>query len=218
MDKLKKSKILKLTLGISIPVVAILSIHFGIIGYINASRYSDLKPKKFETKKYLFTSKITNLNEQAKKYYSKEENFIESSEFKKILENVTNQYKFIFNEKYGRCGWKGNQDKYITTYLKIKQKMFDEIFKNCIFSDKLPDKNNFSLRHLNSYKTIIYRNKIEQRGKIHFQNNNLSILRYLYENTWMKLNLDFNKKIGTFQIFNNLDLNIQIEFDIFVKD
>ena len=204
MDKLKKSKILKLTLGISIPVVAILSIH--------------LKPKKFETKKYLFTSKITKLNEQAKKYYSKEENFIESSEFKKILENVANQYKFIFNEKYGRCGWKGNQDKYITTYLKIKQKMFDDIFKNCIFSDKLPDKNNFSLRHLNLYKTIIYRNKIEQRGKIHFQNNNLSILRYLYENTWMKLNLDFNKKIGTFQIFNNLDLNIQIEFNIFMKD
>ena len=61
--------------------------------------------------------------------------------------------------------------------------MFDEIFKNCIFGDKLPDKNNFSLRHLNSYKTIIYRNKIEQKGKIHFQNNNLSILRYLYENT-----------------------------------
>ena len=108
--------------------------------------------------------------------------------------------------------------KYITTYLKIKQKMFDEIFKNCIFSDKLPDKNNFSLRHLNSYKTIIYRNKIEQRGEIHFQNNNLSILRYLYENTWMKLNLDFNKKIGTFQIFNNLDINIKIEFDIFMKD
>lgn len=96
--------------------------------------------------------------------------------------------------------------------------MFDEIFKNCIFSDKLPDKNNFSLRHLNSYKTIIYRNKIEQRGKIHFQNNNLSILRYLYENTWIKLNLDFNKKIGTFQIFNNLDLNIQIGFNIFMKD
>ena len=132
MDKLKKSKILKLTLGISIPVVAILSIHFGIIGYINASRYSDLKPKKFETKKYLFNSKITKLNEQAKKYYSKEENFIESSELKKILENAINQYKFIFNEKYGRCGWKGNQDKYITTYLKIKQKMFDDIFKNCI--------------------------------------------------------------------------------------
>ena len=83
MDKLKKSKILKLTLGISIPVITILSIHFGIIGYINTSRYSDLKPKKFETKKYLFTSKITKLNEQAKKYYSKEENFIESSEFKK---------------------------------------------------------------------------------------------------------------------------------------
>ena len=124
----------------------------------------------------------------------------------------------IFNEKYGRCGWRGSQDKYITTYLKIKQKMFDEIFKNCIFSDKLPDKNNFSLRHLNSYKTIIYRNKIEQRGKIYFQNNNLSILRYLYENTWMKLNLDFNKKIGTFQIFNNLDLNIQIGFNIFMKD
>ena len=40
--------------------------------------------------------------------------------------------------------------------------MFDDIFKNCIFSDKLPDKNNFSLRHLNLYKTIIYRNKIEQ--------------------------------------------------------
>ena len=96
--------------------------------------------------------------------------------------------------------------------------MFDEIFKNCIFSDKLPDKNNFSLRHLNSYKTIIYRNKIEQRGKIHFQNTNLSILRYLYENTWMKLNLDFNKKIGTFQIFNNLDINIQIGFNIFMKD
>lgn len=165
MDKLKKSKILKLTLGILIPVVTILSIHFGIIGYINASRYSDLKPKKFETKKYLFTSKITNLNEQAKKYYSKEENFIESSEFKKILENVTNQYKFIFNEKYGRCGWRGSQDKYITTYLKIKQKMFDEIFKNCIFGDKLPDINNFSLRHLNLYRTIIYRNKIEQKGK-----------------------------------------------------
>lgn len=53
MDKLKKSKILRLTLGISIPVATILSIHFGIIGYINASRYNDLKPKKFETKKYL---------------------------------------------------------------------------------------------------------------------------------------------------------------------
>ena len=79
----KSKKALKISLGIIIPTTVIFSSYFGAIACIRYNNYVKPNlPKKYETNEYKFNSKIYELNEQARKYFSMGQNIIES---KKIM-------------------------------------------------------------------------------------------------------------------------------------
>ncbi|WP_412031564.1 hypothetical protein [Metamycoplasma buccale] len=208
----KSKKILKIVSGIAIPTLIISAGYFSAVLYVKKHKYDHLKPKIYESSnKYLLESKITKLNDEAKKYFSLNENFIESKLFEEITKDKS-EYKFIFNKIYHQCGWNGSQDKYITLFLKINSLLFNDMFKTFKYSG-----------HPRSFwrmenNVIKHWNPFDNTFSTKFKNNILNIYHSHYPFS-IYLKIDFNLKIGKFEIKNknNTNQNIEIEFDIFVK-
>ncbi len=137
----KSKKALKISLGIIIPTTIIFSSYFGAIACIRYNNYVKPNlPQKYETDEYKFNSKVYDLNEQARKYFSMGQNIVESKKKDDILseKNNANQYKFLFNRKFVNC----KNFNYLIPYLNFNDKLFNDVFKSLIDHPRLDMTNN----------------------------------------------------------------------------
>ena len=205
----KSKKALKISLGIIIPTTVIFSSYFGAIACIRYNNYVKPNlPKKYETSEYQFNSKVYDLNEQAKKYFSMGQNIIESKKRDDILseKNNANQYKFLFNRRFANC-----QDfNYVIPYLNFNDKLFDDIFKTLIDYQIFGMTNN-----------VISNNKRPRSivTKRIFENDVLKITKKdRLSGTIISLQIDFKTKKGEISIVSEKNaININAKFNIYFQ-
>ncbi len=204
----KSKKALKISLGILIPTTVIFGSYFGAIACIRYNNYVKPNlPKKYETSEYKFNSKVYDLNEQARKYFSMGQNIIESKKRDDILsENNANQYKFLFNRRFANC-----QDfNYVIPYLNFNDKLFDDIFKTLI-----------DYRRFGMTNNVIFNNKrarsiVTERI---FENDVLKITKkHRLSGTIISLQIDFKTKKGEISIISEKNAtNINVKFNIYFQ-
>lgn len=205
----KSKKALKISLGIIIPTTIIFSSYFGAIACIRYNNYVKPNlPKKYETSEYQFNSKVYDLNEQAKKYFSMGQNIIESKKRDDILseKNNANQYKFLFNRRFANC----QNFNYVIPYLNFNDKLFDDIFKTLIDYQRFGMTNN-----------VISNNKRPRSivTKRIFENDVLKITKKdRLLGTIISLQIDFKIKKGEISIVNEKNAtNINAKFNIYFQ-
>lgn len=206
----KSKKALKISLGIIIPTTVIFSSYFGAIACIRYNNYVKPNlPQKYETSQYQFNSKVYDLNEQARKYFSMGQNIIESKKRDDILseKNNANQYKFLFNRRFANC-----QDfNYVIPYLNFNDKLFDDIFKNLLNNKKL-----------NIFNNVIFTSNKRNLGVAttrDFKNDFLTISKKeIYKDINISLIVDFKAKKGELTIKNkNKTIDINVKFNIYFQ-
>ncbi len=205
----KSKKALKISLGIIIPTTVIFSSYFGAIACIRYNNYVKPNlPKKYETSEYQFNSKVYDLNEQAKKYFSMGQNIIESKKRDDILseKNNANQYKFLFNRRFANC-----QDfNYVIPYLNFNDKLFDDVFKSLIDHPRLDMTNNVISDNKRFRSIVTERN---------FENDVLKITKKdRLSGTIISLQIDFKTKKGEISIVSEKNAtNINAKFNIYFQ-
>lgn len=205
----KSKKALKISLGIIIPTTVIFSSYFGAIACIRYNNYVKPNlPQKYETSEYKFNSKVYDLNEQARKYFSMGQNIIESKKRDDILseKNNSNQYKFLFNRRFANC-----QDfNYLIPYLNFNDKLFNDVFKSLIDHPRLDMTNNVISDNKRFRSIVTERN---------FENDVLKITKKdRLLGTIISLQIDFKTKKGEISIINNKNAtNINAKFNIYFQ-
>lgn len=205
----KSKKALKISLGIIIPTTVIFSSYFGAIACIRYNNYVKPNlPKKYETSEYQFNSKVYDLNEQAKKYFSMGQNIIESKKRDDILseKNNANQYKFLFNKKFANC----KDFNYVIPYLNFNDKLFNDFFKTLIDHPRLDMTNNVISDNKRFRSIVTERN---------FENDVLKITKKdRLLGTIISLQIDFKTKKGEISIINEKNAtNINAKFNIYFQ-
>lgn len=205
----KSKKALKISLGIIIPTTVIFSSYFGAIACIRYNNYVKPNlPQKYETSEYQFNSKIYDLNEQARKYFSMGENIIEAKKRDEILseKNNANQYKFLFNRRFANC----KDFNYVIPYLNFNDKLFDDIFKTLIDYRRFGMTNNVIFNNKRSRSIVTERI---------FENNVLKIAKkHRLSGTIISLQIDFKTKKGEISIVNEKNAtNINAKFNIYFQ-
>jgi lipoprotein len=205
----KSKKALKISLGIIIPTTIIFSSYFGAIACIRYNNYIKPNlPKKYETSEYQFNSKVYDLNEQARKYFSMGQNIIEAKKRDEILseKNNANQYKFLFNRRFANC----KDFNYVIPYLNFNDKLFDDIFKTLI-----------DYRRFGMTNNVIFNNKrarsiVTERI---FENDVLKITKkHRLSGTIISLQIDFKTKKGEISIISEKNAtNINVKFNIYFQ-
>lgn len=205
----KSKKALKISLGIIIPTTVIFSSYFGTIACIRYNNYVKPNlPKKYETSEYQFNSKVYDLNEQARKYFSMGQNIIEAKKRDEILseKNNANQYKFLFNRRFANC----KDFNYVIPYLNFNDKLFDDIFKTLI-----------DYRRFGMTNNVIFNNKrarsiVTERI---FENDVLKITKkHRLSGTIISLQIDFKTKKGEISIISEKNAtNINVKFNIYFQ-
>ena len=205
----KSKKALKISLGIIIPTTVIFSSYFGAIACIRYNNYVKPNlPQKYETSEYKFNSKVYDLNEQARKYFSMGQNIIESKKRDDILseKNNANEYKFLFNRRFANC-----QDfNYVIPYLNFNDKLFDDIFKTLIDYRKFGMTNNVIFNNKRSRSIVTERI---------FENHVLKITKkHRLSGAIISLQIDFKTKKGEISIVNEKNAtNINAKFNIYFQ-
>lgn len=203
----KSKKALKISLGIIIPTTVIFSSYFGAIACIRYNNYVKPNlPQKYETSEYKFNSKVYDLNEQARKYFSMGQNIIESKKRDDILseKNNANEYKFLFNRRFANC-----QDfNYVIPYLNFNDKLFNDIFKTLIDYRRFGMTNNVISNNKRSRSIITEKN---------FENDVLKITKKdRLSGTIISLQIDFKTKKGEISIVSEKNTtNINVKFNIY---
>lgn len=205
----KSKKALKISLGIIIPTVAVFSSYFGAIACIRYNNYIKPNlPQKYETNEYKFNSKVYDLNEQARKYFSMGQNIIESKKRDDILseKNNANQYKFLFNRKFTNC----KDFNYVIPYLNFNDKLFNDFFKTLIDHPRLDMTNNVISDNKRFRSIVTERN---------FENDVLKITKKdRLLGTIISLQIDFKTKKGEISIINEKNAtNINAKFNIYFQ-
>ena len=205
----KSKKALKISLGIIIPTTVIFSSYFCAIACIRYNNYVKPNlPQKYETSEYKFNSKVYDLNEQARKYFSMGQNIIESKKRDDILseKNNANEYKFLFNRRFANC-----QDfNYVIPYLNFNDKLFDDIFKTLIDYRKFGMTNNVIFNNKRSRSIVTERI---------FENHVLKITKkHRLSGAIISLQIDFKTKKGEISIVNEKNAtNINAKFNIYFQ-
>lgn len=205
----KSKKALKISLGIIIPTTVIFGSYFGAIACIRYNNYVKPNlPKKYETNEYKFNSKIYELNEQARKYFSMGQNIIESKKRDDILseKNNANQYKFLFNRRFANC-----QDfNYVMPYLNFNDKLFNDYFKTLIDYRRFDMTNNVISNNKRSRSIVTEKN---------FENDVLKITKKdRLSGTIISLQIDFKTKKGEISIVSEKNAtNINAKFNIYFQ-
>lgn len=205
----KSKKALKISLGIIIPTVAVFSSYFGAIACIRYNNYVKPNlPQKYETNEYKFNSKVYDLNEQARKYFSMGQNIIESKKRDDILseKNNANQYKFLFNRRFANC----KDFNYVIPYLNFNDKLFDDFFKTLIDYRRFGMTNNVISNHKRSRSIVTERI---------FENDVLKITKkHRLSGTIISLQIDFKTKKGEISIVSEKNAtNINAKFNIYFQ-
>ena len=202
----KSKKALKISLGIIIPTTVIFSSYFGAIACIRYNNFKPNLPQKYETSEYKFNSKVYDLNEQARKYFSMGQNIIESKKKDYILseKNNANQYKFLFNRKFVNC----KNFNYLIPYLNFNDKLFNDIFKTLIDYRRFGMTNNVISNNKRSRSIITEKN---------FENDVLKITKKdRLSGTIISLQIDFKTKKGEISIVSEKNTtNINVKFNIY---
>lgn len=205
----KSKKALKISLGIIIPTTIIFSSYFGAIACVRYNNYVKPNlPQKYETNEYKFNSKIYELNEQARKYFSMGQNIIESKKRDDILseKNNANQYKFLFNRRFANC-----QDfNYVIPYLNFNDKLFNDYFKSLIDYPRFDMTNNVISNNKRSRSIVAERI---------FENDVLKITKKdRLSGTIISLQIDFKTKKGEISIVSEKNAtNINAKFNIYFQ-
>lgn len=205
----KSKKALKISLGVIIPTTLIFSSYFGAIACIRYNNYVKPNlPQKYETNEYKFNSKVYDLNEQARKYFSMGQNIIESKKRDDILseKNNANQYKFLFNRKFVNC----KNFNYLIPYLNFNDKLFDDFFKTLIDYRRFGMTNNVISNHKRSRSIVTERI---------FENDVLKITKkHRLSGTIISLQIDFKTKKGEISIVSEKkSTNINVKFNIYFQ-
>ncbi len=205
----KSKKALKISLGIIIPTTVIFSSYFGAIACIRYNNYIKPNlPQKYETDEYKFNSKVYDLNEQARKYFSMGQNIVESKKKDDILseKNNANQYKFLFNRKFVNC----KNFNYLIPYLNFNDKLFNDVFKSLIDHPRLDMTNNVISDNKRFRSIVTERN---------FENDVLKITKKdRLLGTIISLQIDFKTKKGEISIINEKNAtNINAKFNIYFQ-
>lgn len=205
----KSKKALKISLGIIIPTTVIFSSYFGTIACIRYNNYVKPNlPKKYETSEYQFNSKVYDLNEQARKYFSMGQNIIEAKKRDEILseKNNANQYKFLFNRRFANC----KDFNYVIPYLNFNDKLFDDIFKTLIDYRRFGMTNNVIFNNKRSRSIVTERI---------FENDVLKITKkHRLSGTIISLQIDFKTKKGEISIISEKNAtNINVKFNIYFQ-
>lgn len=205
----KSKKALKISLGIIIPTTVIFSSYFGTIACIRYNNYVKPNlPKKYETSEYQFNSKVYDLNEQARKYFSMGQNIIEAKKRDEILseKNNANQYKFLFNRRFANC----KDFNYVIPYLNFNDKLFDDIFKTLIDYRRFDMTNNVISNNKRSRSIVTERI---------FENDVLKITKkHILSGTIISLQIDFKTKKGEISIVSEKNAtNINVKFNIYFQ-
>ena len=208
----KSKKALKISLGIIIPTTVIFSSYFGAIACIRYENYIKPNlPKKYETSEYQFNSKVYDLNEQARKYFSMGQNIIESKKRDDILseKNNVNQYKFLFNRRFVNC----KDFNYVIPYLNFNDKLFNDFFKSLIDYPGYP---RFGMTN-----NVISNNKRSRSIVTEriFENDVLKITKKdRLLGTIISLQIDFKTKKGEISIIREKNAtNINAKFNIYFQ-
>ena len=205
----KSKKALKISLGIIIPTTIIFSSYFGAIACIRYNNYVKPNlPQKYETSEYQFNSKVCDLNEQARKYFSMGQNIIESKKRDDVLseKNNANQYKFLFNRRFANC----KDFNYVIPYLNFDNKLFDDFFKTLIDYRRFGMTNNVISNNKRSRSIVT--------EKI-FENDVLKITKkHRLSGTIISLQIDFKTKKGEISIVSEKNAtNINVKFNIYFQ-
>lgn len=205
----KSKKALRISLGIIIPTVVVFSSYFGAIACIRYNNYIKPNlPQKYETDEYKFNSKVYDLNEQARKYFSMGQNIVESKKKDDILreKNNANQYKLLFNRKFVNC----KNFNYLIPYLNFNDKLFNDVFKSLIDHPRLDMTNNVISDNKRFRSIVTERN---------FENDVLKITKKdRLLGTIISLQIDFKTKKGEISIINNKNAtNINAKFNIYFQ-
>ena len=164
--------------------------------------------KKYETNEYKFNSRIYELNEQARKYFSMGQNIIESKKRDDILseKNNANQYKFLFNRRFANC----KDFNYVIPYLNFNDKLFDNFFKTLIDYRRFDMTNNVISNHKRSRSIVTERI---------FENDVLKITKkHRLSGTIISLQIDFKTKKGEISIVSEKNAtNINAKFNIYFQ-
>lgn len=205
----KSKKALKISLGVIIPTTLIFSSYFGAIACIRYNNYVKPNlPQKYETNEYKFNSKVYDLNEQARKYFSMGQNIIESKKRDDILseKNNANQYKFLFNRRFANC----KDFNYVIPYLNFNDKLFDDFFKTLIDYRRFGMTNNVISNNKRSRSIVTEKN---------FENDVLKITKkHRLSGTIISLQIDFKTKKGEISIVSEKkSTNINVKFNIYFQ-
>ena len=207
---IRTKKVLKIALGITLPTTLIFASYFGAIAAVRYNRFVKPNlPQKYETNEYKFNSKIYELNEEAKKYFSIDQNIIQSREKDSILneKNNVNEYKFMFDRKFVNC----KNFNYVVPYLNFNDKLFNDIFKDLLNKNR-------KLSIFNNVISTINKRNSSVITTVDFKNDFLTISKEINRDIEISLNVNFKTNKGELTITNkSKTINVNAKFNVYLR-